>query len=225
MNAPRSDDPFDIPSSSPPNHHNELGSDPFSMSTPTPAARNQAALPRLFASVNPDVSSSSSSYRPSKHDHQSVLYAFSARVAQAEAEGTELPEGAGLEGVDPTPDLLTWAADTRAELEELKRRRESHIQAMYDQLEALWRRMGIPDADMDHFVDAHQGSTEKTVRAYEDELERMMEYKRERMGEFVKNARDEIVKLWDELMIGEDERADFALFSDGSLPSRSRDSV
>ena len=43
----------------------------------------------------------------------------------------------------------------------------------------------------------------------------MMELKRERMGTFVENARAEITKLWDDLMVGQEERADFAPFADG----------
>jgi protein regulator of cytokinesis 1 len=187
------------------------------MSTPTPNCRVQSVLPRLFTSTANTPPSSSASHSSRDNGFQTILATFCTRVAAAEAEGQELTGGAGLEGVDPTPALIAWAQRTRDDLDELKRRREAHIQAMYDQLEALWRRMGVPDADMDTFVDAHQGSTQAIVRAYEDELERMMEYKRERMGEFVKNARDEIVKLWDELMVGEDERADFALFLDGML--------
>jgi protein regulator of cytokinesis 1 len=86
---------------------------------------------------------------------------------------------------------------------------------MYDQLEGLWRRLGVPDDAMDGFVDAHRGSTEETIREYEAELERMLELKRERMSAFVENARNEISKLWDELLIGEEERADFLPYFDG----------
>lgn len=56
---------------------------------------------------------------------------------------------------------------------------------------------------MDAFVEAHRGSTEETVREYEEELERMLELKRERMSVFVGSARVEIERLWDELMVGE----------------------
>lgn len=124
------------------------------------------------------------------------------------------PKSIGLEAVEPTLGLIAWAESTRAELEDTKKRREAHIQAMYDQLEALWRRLGVTDNEMDAFVEAQRGSTEVTVRAYEEELERMLELKRERMGTFVENARTEITKLWDKLMIGEEERADFAPFAD-----------
>ncbi|KAJ7604655.1 microtubule associated protein [Roridomyces roridus] len=116
--------------------------------------------------------------------------------------------------VEPTHALITWALDLRASLEDTKRRREAHIQAMYDQLEGLWRRLGVSDADMDAFIEAHRGSTEETVGQYEDELERMLELKRERMGTFVDSAREEIEKLWDELMVGEEERREWTPFFD-----------
>lgn len=48
----------------------------------------------------------------------------------------------------------------------------------------------------------------------------MIDLKRERMGEFIWNARSEIESLWNELMTGEDERADFAAFADGRYPPR-----
>ncbi|KAJ7176713.1 microtubule associated protein [Mycena filopes] len=108
--------------------------------------------------------------------------------------------------VEPTHALISWAMDLRASLEETKRRRETHIQAMYDQLEGLWKRLGVAEADMDGFVETHRGSTEETVGEYEEELERMLELKRERMGTFVASAREEIDKLWDELMVGDEER-------------------
>lgn len=120
-----------------------------------------------------------------------------------------------LEDVDPSVGLMLWAENRRAELEKIKERRQTHIQAMYDQLESLWRRMGVPATHVHAFVDAQKGSTDNTIRAYEEELDRMLELKRESMSVFVENARAEITKLWDDLMVGDDERADFAPFADG----------
>lgn len=150
-------------------------------------------------------------------DHRNVFARFVVRLEEAEAHGEPI-EGThvGLEGVDPTPALTAWAESLRVELEDTKRRRETQIQAMYDQLEALWRRLGVPDDSMDGFVEEHRGSTEENVKAYEDELERMLDLKREKMGTFIGNARKEIVKLWDDLMVGEEERADFSPFADGA---------
>lgn len=49
------------------------------------------------------------------------------------------------------------------------------------------------------------------------ELERMLEMKRERMSVFIGNARAEIERLWDDLMLSEEEREAFAAFHDGEL--------
>lgn len=196
-----------------------VSSDPFLstsmsmvMSTPTPACRMKPLTPLLFLSEEPP--------RTTESDHQRMFAKFVARMEELSDE--DLPESnvtIGLEGVDPTPALMAWAEATRAELEDTKRRREAHIQTMYDQLEALWRRLGVSDADMDAFVEAQRGTTEITIKAYEEELERMLELKRERMGTFIENARNEITNLWDDLMVGEEERADFAPFFDGEYIS------
>ncbi|KAG6833143.1 hypothetical protein H0H87_010857 [Tephrocybe sp. NHM501043] len=181
--------------------------DPFAMSTPTPASRTKPITPFLIQEDLLPVSES---------EYQRIFANFVARAEEAEDDG--LLENSstpiGLENVDPTQGLISWAENLQSSLEDTKRRRESHIQAMYDQLEGLWRRLGVDESDMDAFVEAHRGSTEDTIREYEEELERMMELKRERMGTFVQSAREEIIRLWDDLMISEDERADFAPFAD-----------
>ena len=181
-------------------------SDPF-IRTPTPGSRSKP--PTLF---------STSDSSESEVEYQRVFARFVAQLDEADDEHLS-GRCVGLEGVEPTPGLLVWAEGTRSALEDLQRRREAHIQAMYDQLEGLWRRMGVPDEAMDGFVDAHRGSTEETIREYEAELERMLELKRERMSAFVENARGEIAKLWDELLTGEEERSDFTPYFDGEFPA------
>jgi hypothetical protein len=197
---------------------NSTFSDPFAVSTPTPLSRTKPLTPLLFQE---------SVFPPPESEYQRIFAGFVARIEEADDEG--LPENQtipiGLENVEPTLGLLSWAANMRSSLEETKRRRETHIQAMYDQLEGLWKRLGVGEADMDAFVEAHRGSTEETVKEYEEELERMLELKRERMGTFVQSAREEIMRLWDDLMVGNDERADFAPFADGKFsPSHNAES-
>ncbi|KAI9465802.1 microtubule associated protein-domain-containing protein [Lactarius psammicola] len=177
---------------------------PYDVFAPTPTPGSRLKPPSLFPVSEP---------AENEITYQRIFARF---VAQLDEADDELLAGrcAGLEGVEPTPGLVAWAEATRGTLEDLQRRREAHIQAMYDQLEGLWRRLGVPDAAMDGFVDAHRGSTEETVREYEAELERMLELKRERMSAFVENARGEIAKLWEELLIGDEERADFTPYFD-----------
>jgi protein regulator of cytokinesis 1 len=156
---------------------------------------------------------------PDAYDERACECIFARYAAVHADDGADDAQALrGLEHVEPTPALLGWAHRARAALEDLKRRREAHIQAMYDQLEVLWRRLGVAERDMDGFVEAHTGSTEETVQEYEEELERMLELKRESMSQFVDNARAEIVKLWDELLVGPEEREDFPPFFDGARP-------
>lgn len=187
--------------------------DPFtaSVSTPTPSSGSgKSTAPFLFLNTeSPAISPADL-----EASYQRIFARFAVQIEEAESENLNLAEVA-LSNVDPTQGLLSWASSLHASLNALKSRREAHIQAMYDQLEGLWKRLGVAEEDMDGFVEAHRGSTEEVVAEYESELERMMELKRERMGVFVSNARDEIVRLWDDMMIGEDERRDFAPFVDG----------
>lgn len=36
---------------------------------------------------------------------------------------------------------------------------------MYDELETLWKRLGVPDAEIDAFVELNRGTTEEAVAA------------------------------------------------------------
>ena len=213
----------DLPSSasssftSPSFHYSSSASssaDPFlvdSPSTPTPSSSALKSTPFLFQSR------SSVSLVDSEASYKRIFARFVASIEEAESEDLSIVEAA-LSNVEPTPGLMAWAQSTYDALAALKARREAHIQALYDALEALWRRLGVAPADMDAFVEAHRGSTEEVVREYEEELERMMDLKRERMGVFVGNARDEISALWEVLMVGEEERGAFGAFTDGQSP-------
>ncbi|KAJ7596024.1 microtubule associated protein [Mycena floridula] len=191
----------------------DLSSISSSLSLPSSSHRPSSAL---GSSYNEAFTNSNPAEEASESTYQYTFAKFVARVEEADNEAlseTQLVP-IGLEGVEPTQGLLQWADNTRISLEDTKRRREAHIQAMYDQLEGLWRRLGVDDASMDAFVEAHRGSNQETIREYEEELERMMDLKREKMGAFVASAREEIVRLWDDLLVGEEERADFAPFAD-----------
>jgi protein regulator of cytokinesis 1 len=101
------------------------------------------------------------------------------------------------------------------QLEDEKSRREAHIQSIFDQLDVLWKRLGIPDEDIDEFVELNRGSTLQTIRAYENELEHMQQVKREKMSIFIRSAREEIKNLWEDLIYGDVEREAFAALHDG----------
>ena len=218
ISPPSLDDLPAASSSSASLHHTASSSsmnddDPFLpsiVSTPTPSCGSGKSSTTLFLTTQ----SPSPSPAELQASYQRIFARFAAQIEEAESENLNLAEVA-LTNVDPTPGLLSWASSLCTELNALKSRREAHIQAMYDQLEGLWGRFGVSEEDMDGFVEAHRGSTEEIVQEYEEELERMTELKRERMGVFVENARMEIERLWDDMMVGDDERRDFAALADG----------
>ncbi|ESK83169.1 microtubule associated protein [Moniliophthora roreri MCA 2997] len=190
--------------------------DPFIM-TPTPASRTSKSHSPLLGSDD----SSAPAEDTSDIAYQRIFANFVASIEEAEAEcgggrstATSSSAPLGLHNVDPTPSLISWAHTLQSNLDDTKRRRQAHIQAMFDQLEGLWRRLGVADEDMEAFVEVNKGTTEECVNAYEEELDRMLELKRERMSVFVGNAREEIERLWEELMTGEEERGAFGPFTD-----------
>ncbi|KAF8586752.1 hypothetical protein K439DRAFT_916927 [Ramaria rubella] len=221
--------------------HEELGiplpveADTPPMGRPSSFLNATLALPRSVSpSSQPDpflvASNSLSTSTPNtsissgmKAEEALVLYhavfgRFVVRLQEASDESLDLEspgnETFGVEGVEPTVGLVQWAESTKTELEELKSRREAHIQAIYNELDTLWRRLGVEEAEMDAFVDANRGSAEANVQAYEAEHERMLDLKRESMSIFITNARAEIERLWDELILGDEERGAFAPFID-----------
>jgi len=219
---------------------NGTNADPFltstiGLGTPTPLSQSKPDSGLLYPASSPPpvtpMSLSELSTDPVREYHRTL-----SRFVQLLDSAPSDPVPAtllGSFGVEPTQGILIWAERLCMDLEETKRRRETHIQAMYDQLEALWKRMGVDDEAMDGFVEvcslsfpgyyqlhapaqANRGTTPQVIQAYEEELERMIDLKRERMGEFIANARMEIQSLWDELMTGEEERAEFAAYIDGN---------
>ena len=153
------------------------GSDPF------------LSASHALATSTPNTSATSST-KPEEDglaSYHAVFGRFVARLQEASDESLDLDshgnEAFGVEGVEPSLGLMQWAEGTKVEvgrslpltldrltslryqLEELKARREAHIQAIYNELDTLWRRLGVEEAEMDAFVEANRGSTEANVQA------------------------------------------------------------
>lgn len=129
--------------------------DPFlePTGTPTPSCQGRSDAKLLLRSASPTPISPSD---PSTDPVREFRHAFSRFVQLLDSSSTPVPVPATLLGslaVEPTQKMMLYAEQRCSELTELKKRRESHIQAMYDQLESLWRRMGVNDAAMDAFVE------------------------------------------------------------------------
>jgi protein regulator of cytokinesis 1 len=93
-----------------------------------------------------------------------IIARHAARIDEAEDEGLG-EEVLGVEGVDPTVDLMEWAEALKIALEDEKTRREDYIQGMYDQLEILWKRLGVEEQETDAFVEENSGTAPSNVQA------------------------------------------------------------
>lgn len=135
-------------------------------STPMLGAGAGGSIPRSSSTTAqsgiPGLSSGRVGHDPSSYDQ--ILARYVARWEEAEDEGLE-SDTLGVEGVDPTNGVMQWAESLKVELEQRKAHRESEIQTIFDQLETLWKRLGVPEEDIDSFVEANRGSRDENVAA------------------------------------------------------------
>lgn len=56
---------------------------------------------------------------------------------------------------------------------------------------------------------ANRGLTQEELMCYEQELQRLLVLKQDRIGEFIERAREELKLLWDQLYYSEAQRQHF----------------
>ncbi|KAG8934977.1 hypothetical protein FRC02_008833 [Tulasnella sp. 418] len=161
---------------------------------PTPEVTSNAMVIDDDSTAVPSTSSSEDVEQNPDRDHNQILARFIARWEEA---GDEALEGdtLGVEGVDPTVEVMEWAENLKSEvcpeycllgyklthvtsgyqLEEIKSHREARIQAIFDQLEGLWKRLGVEDDQINEFIESNRGSTEENVQAICEEERQLAE--------------------------------------------------
>ncbi|GAA93782.1 uncharacterized protein L969DRAFT_84773 [Mixia osmundae IAM 14324] len=97
----------------------------------------------------------------------------------------------------------------RDKLEKEKIRRQDLIQITFDKIYPLWVKLDLENELCDQFVNAWQGVSLQSVRAYEDELIRLEAYKAEAMAVFIDKERSEIDWLCENLQLGPEDRQTF----------------
>lgn len=86
-----------------------------------------------------------------------------------------------------------------------KTEREQYIQDVYDELSTLWMEFDVPRDEMEAFVQDNRGSTLLAVQAYEEEMRKMKQHKRDNMAEFIARGWDRIMRLCDRARITAEE--------------------
>lgn len=116
-----------------------------------------------------------------------------------------------------------------------KKAREEQIQALYDQVEPIWHRLGFEQEDINAFVEEHCGLDQEVLQAvstpslacagpifidvsfsqYRDELSRVKILRQEKLASFIDAVRSEITGLWQSLHYGPKTCRYFEAFYEG----------
>jgi len=120
------------------------------------------------------------------------------------------PEQLGLHQAD-----LDRLRSRRDKLLDEKKGREKRLAEIKKNIESLWDRLGVEEADRKVFLASNRGCGLRTINEFEDELARLNELKRQNLHLFVEDARVRLQELWDSLFYSEEEMLDFTpAFSD-----------
>lgn len=90
---------------------------------------------------------------------------------------------------------------------------KQHIESRKEQITAsikhLWHRLNIEDETCEKFLMENRGLTRQELQNYEDEHNRLLVLKQDRVGDFIQTAREELKALWDQLYYSESQREEF----------------
>ncbi|KAK9487542.1 microtubule associated protein-domain-containing protein [Lipomyces starkeyi] len=107
-------------------------------------------------------------------------------------------------------------------LQEEKDSRLRRLSAAKAAVQHLWSKLSEDEAAVKSFDRANRGIALHVIEAYEQELARLNEKKRDYMHIFIEDARQTLQRLWDSLYFSEDEMLEFTpawtdIFTDASL--------
>ena len=122
----------------------------------------------------------------------------------------DAPEQLGLHEQD-----MRKLESRRGKLLEEKRGRERRLKDLKTQVEGLWDRLAVEEADRRRFLAGNRGCGLRSINEFEAELDRLNELKRQNLHLFVEDARYKLQELWDSLYFSEEEMLEFTpAFSD-----------
>ncbi|GAA5912020.1 Ase1p [Sporobolomyces salmoneus] len=114
--------------------------------------------------------------------------------------------GSGRQEMTPSLENVEKLERLRLALEQEQTARHEKIQSTYDQLYHLWTMLGVPEQEMDFFVNQWTGSTLEVIAAYQTELDRMLTLRRTNLSSFINAERQALTSLYDQLYLSHSER-------------------
>ncbi|KAI8460563.1 microtubule associated protein-domain-containing protein [Phakopsora pachyrhizi] len=112
-----------------------------------------------------------------------------------------------------TDENLERLRNRRNWLDDERQRREDQIQNLYDELCILWTTLGVPEEEQEEFVESWRGLSDQSIEGYRAEVMRMTKARNEHMVLFVQKERQQIIELWDQLYVCEDDRRALEIMS------------
>ncbi|KAG0265049.1 hypothetical protein DFQ27_000844 [Actinomortierella ambigua] len=94
-------------------------------------------------------------------------------------------------------------------LEDERKKRETHVQELRNEIKALWEKLRVEDDEQERFFENHLGLSVVTVNAHKKELARLHNLKKLRLEEFIAEERYKIGELWDQLYYSTEQREAF----------------
>ncbi|KAK4225571.1 anaphase spindle elongation protein 1 [Podospora fimiseda] len=135
----------------------------------------------------------------------------------------DAPEQLGLHQED-----IARLKSKRDRLVDEKKKRERRLQELKGTVGALWEKLEVDEMDRKSFLNSTRGCGIRQINAFEDELARLNELKRQHLHIFVEDARTKLQELWDSLYYSEDEMLEFTpafsdVYSDALLEAHERE--
>lgn len=106
-------------------------------------------------------------------------------------------------------DSMDSIANRVAELREIRGRVESHKEELKNNLHRIWDILRVDPDECEAFIMSNEGLNPEKIQNYEQELEKLLVLKQERIGEFIERAREELQILWEQLYYSETQRHQF----------------
>ncbi|KAG0297130.1 hypothetical protein BGZ96_007681 [Linnemannia gamsii] len=128
----------------------------------------------------------------------------------------EVIEGSG--GAYPiTDDVIKRLERRKAELQIERSRREIVLQELQAEVTRLWDKLRIDDEEREKFMAEHRNLCVETIRAFKEELTRLEELRVQKVQDFIRMERDEIIELWMQLRYSYEQQESFTPFFDDTF--------
>ncbi|CAK4277192.1 unnamed protein product [Aphanomyces euteiches] len=117
-----------------------------------------------------------------------------------------------VEALGLSLNLIELISNRIVELTKIEMAREDEKKSLVDQIQPLWDRFKISRNAQDEFLEANKGISTTNLTNMRQELEKLMELKRERLAELLADVRGQIETLWTNLECAETARMAFGPF-------------